>query len=87
MLDFFLEIDDEHGAIVWKKFIKKYYLQPYVNKYSIPQELWTGHFKSEAKPCRNEDFVEFYKNVILLIIERGKWITKKLYKKYIVEKN
>lgn len=79
--DFFLEIDDDQGIIVWKKFIKKYYLQPYVDKNYIPQELWSGHFKSDVRPQSNKNFLKFYQNINLLIIERGKWITKKLYEK------
>lgn len=64
-----------------EKIYKKYYLQPYVDKNYIPQELWSGHFKSDLKPQSNMNFLKFYKNINLLIIERGKWITKKLYEK------
>lgn len=76
-----LDMDNKQGSAIWDQFIEKYYLQPYVDEDYIPQELWEGHFENGQEPKKIEDFEQFYHNVNLLIIERGKWITKKLYEK------
>ena len=67
----------------WPGFVEKYYLQPFVNQgaYTVG-ELWTDHLKRGAYPTRESDFTEFYYNINLLIVERGKWMTKELCDKY-----
>lgn len=74
-------LQSDQTEIKWQQFIQKYYLQPYVNQQYEPQELWTNHFYSNVLPQKTEDFQQFYSHVNLLIIERGKWITKILCEK------
>ena len=67
-----------------KKFVDKYYLNPFINKKDKKyrtQPFWTKHFKKSKKDHikplpQNIGDLEFYHNVNLLIEERGKWIIK-----------
>lgn len=74
-----LEIDEISGKEFWKKFVNKYYLQPFLHPDYSVAELWDGHFDSSVMPQSIIDFNQFYHNVNVLIEERGKWITKELY--------
>ncbi|WP_261809729.1 hypothetical protein [Levilactobacillus humaensis] len=63
----------------WSKFIKQYFLQPYVYQGSGQVgELWQDHFKHGVYPKTSQDFKQFYTNANLMIEERGKWLTKRL---------
>lgn len=72
---------EKQGSTLWRNFIEKYYLQPFVDEDYAPKELWKGHFKKGSMPKKIGDFEQFYHNVNPLIEERGKKITEELYKK------
>lgn len=73
-------LKEKQDSTSWNQFIEKYYLQPFVDEDYVPKELWKGHFENGVMPKKIEDFKQFYKNVNLLIEERGKKITEELYK-------
>lgn len=77
--DFIMQF--EHGKDVWMEFIEKYYLFPFVDNNYTVSELWDNHFDKPVTPSSIEDFEQFYRNINLLIEERGKWITKTLCEK------
>ncbi|SPS07506.1 hypothetical protein [Latilactobacillus sakei] len=80
--EFFMSGKDKNlGSNFWKNFIEQYYLQPFVTSDYAPCELWDGHFTKQAMPQTTSDFEQFYRNVNLLIEERGKQLTKELCKK------
>lgn len=87
LYDLFMAIGIE-GEEAWKAFINKYFLQTYVNKDYSVGELWKGHLEDKegvfingVYPQKIDDFEQFYRNVNLLIEERGKWMTKILCEK------
>ncbi|WP_339206749.1 hypothetical protein NSQ36_03220 [Bacillus sp. FSL W8-1143] len=69
----------------WKQFVKRYFLQPYVNndeEWTV-SEFWKGHFDSignynHLKPQNEQELSEYLHKVNLRIEERGKWIIKKV---------
>ncbi|WP_010651669.1 hypothetical protein [Oceanobacillus massiliensis] len=77
--DFLMQF--EHGERIWMEFIGKYYLFPFVDNNYTVSELWDNHFEKSVTPSSIADFEQFYRNVNLLIEERGKWITKILCEK------
>ncbi|NSW23507.1 hypothetical protein HRH58_13815, partial [Enterococcus faecalis] len=73
---------------LWKKYVKKFYLQPFVREDYSVAELWQNHLISEyTKPCaeNNEETIELIKEfldrVCPSIEERGKFIVKTLCEK------
>ncbi|MGX7012969.1 hypothetical protein [Vagococcus silagei] len=70
----------EYGDKMWESFVKKYYLQPFVDSNYMVREFWHHHFENKV-PNAIEEFEKFYFTVNLLIMERGKWITKILCEK------
>lgn len=80
--EFFMSGQDKNlGSNFWKNFIEQYYLQPFVTTDYVPCEFWDEHFTKQAMPQTTSDFEQFYRNVNLLIEERGKWLTKELCEK------
>lgn len=80
--EFFMSGKDKNlGSNFWKNFIEQYYLQPFVTSDYAPCELWDEHFTKQAMPQTTSDVEQFYRNINLLIEERGKQLTKELCKK------
>lgn len=61
----------------WPNFIKKYYLQPYVNTDYNVELFWDNH-NNAIKPTKEENFQIFLKKVNERIEERGKFIIKQI---------
>ncbi|WP_142959200.1 hypothetical protein [Enterococcus faecalis] len=73
---------------LWKKYVKKFYLQPFVRGDYRVAELWQNHLISEyTKPCakNNEETIELIKEFLGIVCpsieERGKFIVKTLCEK------
>lgn len=62
----------------WKKFIKNYYLQPYVNSNYQPEIFWENHSFRNKELEGTEEFSIFLKKVNERIEERGKFIIKQI---------
>lgn len=60
----------------WNHFVEQNFLQDFVNRkddgsYSLPKELWKGHFSGKVLPGENEEFSEFFTNASARILARG----------------
>ena len=62
----------------WNKFIKNYYLQPYVNSNYQPEIFWENHSFRNKELEGTEEFSIFLKKVNERIEERGKFIIKQI---------
>lgn len=62
----------------WNKFIKNYYLQPYVNSNYQPEIFWENHSFRNKELEDAEEFPIFLKKVNERIEERGKFIIKQI---------
>ena len=73
----------DDGKPSWDVFVVANYMQDFVKKgdaeghFSEPKELWTGHFKNNVLPSK-EDFIQFFTNAYEWIIARGNRISIKL---------
>ncbi|MFC6181963.1 hypothetical protein [Lactiplantibacillus daowaiensis] len=69
----------DQGDEVWNKMIEKYKLQPFIDEKHEVKELWSGHFDAgRVMPQTLAQVADFYDNANLLIVTRGKLITKQL---------
>jgi hypothetical protein len=70
----------DDGKPSWDIFVVSNYMQDFVNDgdaeghFSMPKELWAGHFENNDLPKRNEDFNQFFTNASEWIEARGERI-------------
>lgn len=60
----------------WDHFVEQNFLQDFVDRkddgsYSLPKELWKGHFSGKVLPGENGEFSEFFTNASARILARG----------------